>query len=247
MPRDQTIEIVGVAGTGKSTLTRALRVGYAVHVADSLHTRAPAHWPYVAHSVPGLLPLVAASARNRPLLGWDELKFVMYVLEWDRFLRAERQHRSGAIVLDQGPIFGIARLLWGQKPVTRRESFQHWTRRMVERWSMELDAIVLLDATDDVLLARIDEREQGHEAKGLPAPAGLGLIERHRDAYGEVLELVERLGSPRVLGFDTGTMPPAEIAGALAEILELSKTQELTEAATGLNVIQGRTATREDA
>jgi hypothetical protein len=71
------MEIVGVAGSGKSTLTRALRSDYGCRIADSLHTRLPAHWQYVAHGLPGLAPLVVASARDRPLLSWDELKFVL--------------------------------------------------------------------------------------------------------------------------------------------------------------------------
>jgi adenylate kinase family enzyme len=242
----QTIEIVGVAGSGKSTLTGVLRSGYGCHVADSLHTRNPAHWPYVAGGVPGLLPLVAASVRDRPLLSWDELKFMIYVAEWHRFLRAEGSRRSGAVVLDQGPIFALACLLWGRKPFTRSARFEAWLRRIVQRWSLELDAIVLLDAPDETLLARINDREQGHDVKGAPVTEGRGLIERHRDAYRRVLELIEPLGRPRLLRYDTATMPPAEIGGELAEIFELSRAQELTEAPRALNVIQGHTP-REDA
>ena len=130
----QTIEIVGVAGSGKSTLTRALRTDYGCHVADSLHTRLPAHWPYVAHGFPRVLPLVAASMRDQPLLSWNELKFVVYVAEWDRFLRAERRSRAGAIVLDQGPLFALACLLWGGKPITRSARFEAWFQWMIERW-----------------------------------------------------------------------------------------------------------------
>jgi len=223
MPRDsQIIEIVGVAGSGKSTLTRELRVDYDCHVADSLHTRSPSHWPYVAHGLPGLLPLVAVSARDRPLLSWDELKFVLYVAEWHRFLR-DSDVMPAAVLLDQGPIFGLACLLWGRKPFTRSARFESWLRRMVERWSLELDAIVLLDAPDEILLARIDDREQRHDAKGVPVGQGLELIERHRDAYARVLSLSEALGRPRLLRYDTATMPPAEIAAELAGVLELSR------------------------
>lgn len=243
----QTIEIVGVAGSGKSTLTRALRSGYGCHVADSLHTRMPAHWPYIAHGIPGLVPLVAASARDRPLPSWEELKFVVYAAEWHRFLRAERLRHSQAIVLDQGPIFALACLEWGQKPFTRSARFETWLRRMVERWSLELDAIVLLDAPDETLLARIDDREQGHDAKGAPLHEGLALLERHRDAYGRVLELSEGLGGLRLLRYDTATLPPAEIAAEVAKILDVSRAHELTDTSGALNVIQARTSTRGDA
>jgi chloramphenicol 3-O-phosphotransferase len=241
------IEIVGVAGSGKSTLTRALCAQYAgCRVADSLHTRLPAHWPYVAHSLPRVLPLVARSARNRPAWNWDEIKFVIYVSEWDRFLRDRPEHRSGVTVLDQGPIFALARLLWGKKPITTHRSFEIWLRRMVERWSVELDAIVWLVAPDEALLARINHREQRHEAKGKPVPEGLELIELHREAYGRLLELVTGVGRPRVLRFDTSTMSPAEIAGELADLFEEPSGQQLTEGAHGLNVRQQHASVQEE-
>jgi AAA domain len=211
------VEVVGVAGSGKSTLARVLRTSYGWQVADSLHTRTRAHWPYVAHGLPGLLPLVAASARERPLLSWDELKLIVYVAEWHRFLRAKGPRWSKTVVLDQGPIFGLACLLWGRKPSTRSERFEEWLRRMVERWSLELYAIVLLEAPDETLLARIDGRERYHEAKGLPVDAGLEVVARHRAAYARVLSLSESLGGPRVLHYDTSARSTAEIAAELVQ------------------------------
>jgi len=245
--RARRIEIVGVAGVGKSTLTRTLCAQYAgCRVADSLHTRVPAHWPYVARSLPRVLPLVARSARNRPAWSWDEIKFAIYVSEWDRYLRDRPEHRSGVTVLDQGPIFALARLLWGKKPVTRGAPFETWLRRMVERWSLELDAIVWLVAPDEALLERINHREQRHEAKGKSVPEGLELIELHREAYGRLLELVTGLGRPRVLRFDTSTMGPAEIAGKLADLFGEQPAQQLTEDSRGLNVRQQHASAQEE-
>lgn len=245
--RAQRIEIAGVAGVGKSTLTRTLCTRYTRYqVADSLHTRAPAHWRYVAHSVPRMLPLVASSARNRPALSWDEVKFVLYVSEWGRFLRDRREYRSGITVLDQGPIFALARLLWGKKPVTRTRSFEAWLHEMVERWSLELDAVVWLDATDEELLRRINYREQCHEAKGMSAHEGLELIELHRWAYGQLFELMAGLGRPRVLRFDTSTMTPEAIAVELAEIFEEGPARQLTRASRGPNVGQRHTSAHEE-
>jgi hypothetical protein len=243
----QRIEIVGVAGSGKSTLTRTLSRRYpASRVADSLHTRVPAHWPYVAHSVPRVLPLVARSAWNRPVLSWDEIKFVIYVSEWDRFLRDRREYRSGVTVLDQGPIFALARLLWAEKPLTRSRPFQAWFNERVERWSLELDAVVRLVAPDQSLLERINHREQRHEAKGRSTSEGLEVIKSHSQAFGKLFDVIARLGRPRVLSFDTSTMSPDEIAGELAEFFEELPARQLTEASRGLNVGQRRRSAHED-
>jgi hypothetical protein len=243
----QAVEIVGVAGSGKSTLTRVLHSDHGWHVADSLHTKLPGHWPYVAHGLPGVVPFFAASMRDRPALSWDELKFVLYVAEWDRFLRTEYRDQPGVVVLDQGPMFALACLLWGRKPVTRHASFEAWLRRMAERWSRELDAVVVLDAPDAVLLDRIDAREQRHDAKGVLPHQGFELLGRHREAYGRVFELVESYGRARVLRFDTATIPPARIAGELAELLGLGRARELTETPRARNLIQGSATPCDDA
>lgn len=246
--KSQAVEIVGVAGSGKSTLTRVLRSDYGCDVADSLHTKLPTHWPYVAHGLPRVASFFVSSVRDRPALSWEELKFALYVAQWDRYLRAEYGDRPGVVVLDQGPMFALACLLWGHKPVTRHVFFEAWLRRMAEHWSLELDAIVMLDAPDAVLLERIDAREQRHDAKGVPSHQGLELLGRHREAYGRVLEVVESVGSTRVLRYDTAALPPARIADQLAELLGMGRArpQELTETPRALNLIQG-SATREDA
>jgi thymidylate kinase len=213
------IEIVGVAGSGKSTLTRAIRERDAGwRLPDALHTRAPAHWTYVAHGVPSVLPLLAASARRGPALSWDELKFAIYVSEWTRFLRA--RHAAAPTVLDQGPLFALARLLWSGKPVTQAPAFRRWLEAMVVRWSLELGLVVCLVAPDDVLLARINGRGQAHEVKGAARGAGLAVLESHRRAYAELLERLHRLGRPRVLSLDTRARSPAELAGEVVEAVE---------------------------
>jgi hypothetical protein len=217
MSGPRRIEIAGVAGSGKSTLTRTLVAGRdGWRVADSLHTRLHAHWPYLAHSASGLLPLVGTTLRRRPVLSWEEIKFAIYVSEWHRYLR-KREAEPGVVLLDQGPVFALARLLWGQKPATRGEPFGAWMDAMLRRWSDELDLVVWLDAPDQVLHERIRGREQRHEAKGKPEPDAVALLGTHRRAYRSVLAPIARVGRPPVLRFDSSRMSPDEIADAVGE------------------------------
>lgn len=219
-PESRTIEIVGVAGSGKSTLSKVLTGRYpSCQLADSLHTRLPAHWPYVAGAAPRVLPLLGAALRaGRPVPSWEEVKFALYLSGWSRYLR--EKHPSGVVLLDQGPLFAIARLLWGDKPVTRDPRFRGWMEAMAMHWSAELDAVVWLTAPDAVLVQRIDHRPQGHEAKGQPAERALRLVESHRRAYGHVLGVIESIGRPPVRHYDTSTASPSAIADDLGELFE---------------------------
>jgi len=216
----QQIEIVGVAGTGKSTLARTLAHGVPGNrIADSLHTRDSSHWAYVAHSVPRVLPLIARSVRVRPLFDWEETKFIVYVTEWRRFLRRDCRDDAGLIVLDQGPIFALARLLWGRKPVTATEEFERWLDEQVAAWSVALDGIVWLVAPEEVLLGRINDREQDHEAKGRSVREGFDVLQAHQNAYAVLFKRLEALGRPPILTFDTSVTSPVRIAEEIEAVL----------------------------
>jgi deoxyadenosine/deoxycytidine kinase len=211
------VEVAGVAGSGKSTLTHTLgaRAG-ACRVAESLHTRRPAHWPYVLRAVPSVGRVAWMSARAHSQLTWDEVKFVIYIGQWERFLRAQRANGHGATILDQGPVFALARLLWTEKPLTRTRRFEAWVEEMLDQWSRALAAIVWLDAPTGVLLERINGRAQEHEAKRASASAAADLVRRHRAAYDRLFAVIERLGRPRVLTFDTSVASESAIADAVA-------------------------------
>jgi shikimate kinase len=215
----QQIEIVGVAGTGKSTLARALADGSGKRIADSLHTKSHTHWAYVAHGLPRVLPLVVRSARARPAFDWEEVKFLIYVMEWRRFLGRNPHSDSELVVLDQGPVFALARLLWSRKPITETEAFRHWLDEMAASWSEELDGIVWLEAPEHVLLERINERTQKHEAKGLPTSEALAVLHAHESAYAELFARFAELGGPPLFSFDTSVMSASSIASELERAL----------------------------
>jgi thymidylate kinase len=215
----ETLEIVGVAGAGKSTLARTINERFpAVEIADTLHTKALAHLPYVARGIPRAVPLLAKSAALRPVFDWEETKFIVYVAEWRQYLARRGAHTSGLVVLDQGPVFALARLLWSGKRVTASRRFRAWMDEMIRAWSLVLDGIVHLVAPDEVLLERINERGQSHEAKGRPTGESLDILLSHEAAYAELLTRFAQLGRPPIYSFDTSALSPAEIAEDLAAL-----------------------------
>jgi broad-specificity NMP kinase len=229
----QKIEIVGVAGTGKSTLARALSDrNPGNRIVDSLHTRTRAHWAYVAHSLPVVLPLMARSARARPAFDWEETKFIVYVTEWRRFLRTDSRNDSGLLIFDQGPLFALARLLWSRKPVTATREFERWVDEQAAGWSLELDAIVWLGAPEEVLFERINERGQEHEAKGRSLRECLDVLSAHHLAYEALFGRLDALGRPPIFRFDTSLMPSTRIAEEIERVLGRDPTRAPVNAGT---------------
>jgi hypothetical protein len=205
------VEILGVAGAGKSTLATRLNQEAGVEMATFIHTRRPSHLLQVVRGVPRLLPILVGGLTCAPRISWPEWKLLVYVTRWRSFL--ERRTPAPVVLLfDQGPLYGLVRLEAEGKPFTTRPAFRRWSAEMVEGWANELSALILLDAPDAVLWNRINERPQGHKAKGEEVEAGLRFIARYRRSFEDLLLEMEELGGPPVFRFDTSSTSVSQIA-----------------------------------
>ena len=216
---DRKVEILGIAGAGKSTLAALLTGDAGFEKAPFIHARRPSHLVHVVRGTPRLLPILISGLTRSPRISWPEFKLLVYVTRWRLFLG--RRTAPGAILLfDQGPVYALVRLRAERKPFTTRRAFERWSEEMLGSWVSELTTLVFLDAPDPVLWSRINERPQDHKAKGEEAKAGLRFIARYRRTFEDVLRRVEELGGPQVLRFDTSVATPAQIAEKIKPLLE---------------------------
>ena len=219
---DPRIEILGVAGAGKSTLATRLAAGAGVEMADFIHARRPSHLLEVVRGIPRLLPILFVGVTHSPRMSWPEWKLLVYVTRWRSFL--ERRTPSGTVLLfDQGPLYALVRLEAEEKPFTTRRAFERWRDEMLAGWVGELSLVVFLDAPDAVLWDRINGRPQGHKAKSEEATEGLRFIARYRRSFEALLRKVEESGGPQVLRFDTGSTTPAQIAERVDAVLRSAR------------------------
>ena len=217
----QVIEIVGVAGAGKSTLAHRLSAEPGRYLAPFLDTRRRRHRRYIWRSLPAVAPVLMRGAWNRPRISWRELKLVVYVASWPRYLSESWEPGQTGFVLDQGPVYALGRLRALGKPFTQTPSFERWKHKMVGVWSRVLSHVVVLDAPDQTLIKRIGARADQHEAKGLPSELGIEFLRRHRRAFEEIIGLVELAGGPTCLRVDSGLASAEELAmGVSKQVLK---------------------------
>ena len=219
LPPDRNVEILGVAGAGKSTVARLLGRGPGFARAEFIHTRKPSHLLQVARGIPRLMPILLAGIARRPRISWPELKLLVYVSRWRLFLARRRPAPGTVLLFDQGPLYALVRLEAEGKPFTARRAFEDWSEEMLRSWASELIALIWLDAPDAVLWSRINERSQGHKKKGEEAEAGYRFIARYRRTFDGLLRRMEELGGPPVLRFDTSTATAEQIVDTLAPSL----------------------------
>ncbi len=78
-----------------------------------------------------------------------------------------------------------------------------------------LDAVIALDAPDEILVERIRSRPEHHRIKAESHSAAQSFLERYRTAYREI---IEKIGAgPRLLQVDTSRSSPDEVAAAARE------------------------------
>ena len=63
-------------------------------------------------------------------------------MEWSRWLATAPAHSSGVTVLDQGPVYALARLGLLTPPLRGTEPSSAWWGDMTAHWAGALDAIV---------------------------------------------------------------------------------------------------------
>lgn len=215
------VEIAGVAGAGKSTLVRLIsQADPSIKVADFIHARNPEHLVYELHSAPRLLPILIRGLVLRPRLNWPDVKLLVYVTEWSRFLTRKYEYRHALTLLDQGPMYALVRLMAKGSRVSASPVFERWWNQMIADWSRRLDAIVWLDAADDVLWERINNRAQPHAAKSGSAVDGQHFITRYRELFDEVFRRIEAEGKPTVIRIDTSKKGSGEVAGEVRRFLD---------------------------
>src|SRR5512133_501521 len=88
------IEVAGVAGAGKSTLTRSICERPGFHVGGFIYTRRPSDLLQVLMGSPRSLPILVSGGWSAPRMSWAEFKLMMYVTRWRSVFRRDRGRRD---------------------------------------------------------------------------------------------------------------------------------------------------------
>jgi thymidylate kinase len=215
--RPVLVEIAGVAGAGKSTVVRLLEREPGWRRAEFISARRPRHVARILRALPRLAPILVRNLAMAPRLSWADVKLLAYVTGWHGGLDRSAE---GVTLLDQGPLYALVRLKAQGRGVGRTPAFARWWDGELARWASELDVVVALDADDEVLLGRIDGREQRHLAKGATRDDASRFLARYRALFAEAIERIELPGAADVVRLDTGSTRPEGVAADVRSAVE---------------------------
>lgn len=214
--RPLVAELAGLAGAGKTTLLQELsRRDGRIRVVGDLELRKSAHAPIVIRHLPFLLSALFSAARSGGRFTLDEMKALIYLNAWPDRLMRQDSGGPAVLLLNHGPVFKLATLhAFGPTRLNECRCDPWWTD-MFERWRNTLDALVWLDAPEDMLLDRINVREKRHVIKGKPEVQSRSFLDRYRTSYEQVLAWLTARGRPALHRIDTGRAPIARTADEL--------------------------------
>jgi thymidylate kinase len=212
------VEIIGIAGTGKSTLYRAFNNSVPWVLNESI----PPVWnfsfaPFYIKNIGSLVPtLIHLRARNERFPDRREIAFMAILNGWHAVLRKKSKTSDKVILTEQGAIAKIADLYLDGPSCLKSSSTNLWWEGVYKNWAEILNVIVLLDSSFETLIWRIRNREQDHRLKGMRDQEAITWLEDYRKVYEHIVSrLTANNPNIRVIQIDSGNYSVDEIKDQL--------------------------------
>jgi hypothetical protein len=133
---------------------------------------------------------------------------------------ARERRGSGLLLFDQGPVYTLAWLKEVMKSMPPGPSLIDWEQHSISFWAEALDAVIILDAPDDLLLDRIHGRSKPHALRAVARGRARRSLHEERGFYEEtVTKLIEARDTLPIIRLDTSKTPVEGIIARLCPSL----------------------------
>lgn len=210
-------EVIGPPGAGKSTLLAGL-ADADPRLRTIARYRAARHIPsyvYSATAVGRVVPRGFLPGRDHR----QRARWMMRLEASAGILETTSAGATGPVLFDQGPAYTLARLAGAPVPGSDGPRYARWRDRKVEQWAAIYSVLLVLDAPDDLLIARIMEREKAHPIEALGRRAARAELARQRAGIATTLRELADRGGPPCVRVDTGSTSLPDLVDLVSGVL----------------------------
>ena len=167
--------------------------------------------PSSVGNIPAVLPDYVRIHGGPSKVDVSELAEMAILRGLKRRVQGLKHSGRPVILMDQGPIFMLARLKAVGSPAFRSPSADAWRKKAFRHWASLVDYVVWLDTAETVLLARVLERDRWHVLQDAARQDVGDWMQSYREAFSEIIAGLGATGErPHTLRFDCG---PESIEG----------------------------------
>ena len=184
--RPHIIEMVGVAGTGKSTLEKAMMQRNKRIKSFDLPGNI-SYLPFLIKLVITWLPLYLKEYRHSRWFTLQEIRNMAYLDTWISRIRHRALFTKNFFIVEPGSVYWLATLQGCGPEITKHLRFRRWWKGAFQHWASTLDAIIWLDAPEDVCFQRIHSRDQWHQYLECNAESAMAQLKYFREYYARLI------------------------------------------------------------
>ena len=213
------VELVGVAGAGKTTVLNAIRQRDQTVRPWRRFERLRSLPMSIRHMV-ALAPTAFELLRQSPRSCWPCTKHLLRLRTLHTMLARETSTTHRAIMLDEGPVYSMCRLRLLQKASLGNSHLLRGWRTTLAQWPGSLDVVIWLDAPDAVLMQRIRSRAKAHDVKQGTDREVLEFLERWRCTYREILAQLPAASPVKLVEVNTAGESADQAASSVLAVVK---------------------------
>jgi len=218
------IEVIGVAGSGKTTICRAL-TERCREVEVGIRLSRLRYVPRLAVHALKCSPTILAHDLRQGRDNWRQARLRIYLDTLHGVTRQVVRTSTRTILFDQGPLFLLSVLYSSGNESSLSAIGNRWWRATLKRWSATLDVVIWLDAPDDLLIDRIRSRARNHRCKTSTPEETRHFLANFRSRYQDILSRLAKYGGARAISVDTSRLSVDKVAEHIVSECRLCSTQ----------------------
>jgi shikimate kinase len=196
------LEIVGLAGTGKSTILNSLTKQDKKIQAGYCYNKI-LYIPCFINIIPILFWTFLSECRNSRHLTWVAVKAMLFLSTLHYVAKKQSSNNHTIVMLDQGPIYMLTLLHMFVLENVKTQRLKQWWENYLNKWSSTLDIIIRLEAPDNILIERVHDRRKWHIFKEQTEQEVQDLMAHYRRSYEYIISRFTLNGGPRIFSFNT--------------------------------------------